>query len=75
METWKTGFYYVAKEAKVPIAFGYLDYKTKTAGIGKVIWPGEDMEADMREIMEFYQNIHPKFPELFSVDIRYLPKA
>jgi 1-acyl-sn-glycerol-3-phosphate acyltransferase len=75
METWKTGFYYVAKEAKVPIAFGYLDYKTRTAGIGKVIWPGEDMEADMREIMEFYQNIHPKFPELFSVDIRYSPKA
>jgi 1-acyl-sn-glycerol-3-phosphate acyltransferase len=74
MEQWKTGFYHVAKKAGVPIAFGYLDYKTKTAGIGKVIWPGEDMEADMREIMKFYAGIHPKFPELFSVDLRYLPK-
>jgi len=75
MEQWKTGFYHVAKKAAVPIAFGYLDYKTKTAGIGKVIWPGEDMEADMQEIMKFYLGIHPKFPELFSVDLRYLPKV
>ena len=73
MEHWKTGFYYVAKQAGVPIAFGYMDYKTKTAGIGKVMWPTDNMEADMKEIMAFYKNIHPKYPELFSTDIRYNP--
>ena len=73
MEQWKTGFYHVAKNAGVPIAFGYMDYQTKTAGIGKVMWPGDDMEADMREIMKFYVGIHPKFPELYSVDLRYMP--
>jgi hypothetical protein len=26
----------------------------------------------MREIMQFYADISPKFPELFSLDTRYL---
>lgn len=70
---WKTGFYYVAKEANVPIALAYLDYKNKIAGVGKVIWPSDDMEKDMKEIMEFY-NVpsRAKFPEKFSVDVSYL---
>lgn len=72
-DTWKTGFYHVAKKAGVPIAFGYLDYKNKIAGIGKVIWPGENMEADMKSVMAFYKDIHPKFPEKFALDHRYLP--
>jgi 1-acyl-sn-glycerol-3-phosphate acyltransferase len=70
---WKTGFYHVAKIAKVPIALGYLDYKTKVAGIGLILWPGEDMNADMKTIMAFYQNKHPKFPEKFAIDNRYHP--
>jgi 1-acyl-sn-glycerol-3-phosphate acyltransferase len=66
-EKWKTGFYQVAKGAGVPICLGYVDYKTKRAGIGKTIYPS-DFEADMREIMAFYQKITPKFPEKFSID-------
>jgi len=71
-EHWRTGFYYVAKKAGVPIVLGFLDYKNKVSGIGKVIWPSEDMEADMRIIMDFYRNIHARFPEKFSVDVRYI---
>lgn len=70
---WKTGFYHVAKNAGVPILLSYLDYKTKKAGVGKMIWPSDDMEADMREIMEFYNTqAVGKNPEDFSVDVRYL---
>jgi 1-acyl-sn-glycerol-3-phosphate acyltransferase len=72
-EEWKTGFYHVAKKAGVPIALGYLDFKTKTAGIGKVLFPGDDLEADMKSIMAFYQNIAPKYPENFSIDKRFEP--
>lgn len=69
---WKTGFYHIAKAANVPILCGYLDYKNKVAGIGKMIMPGDDMESDMREIMKFYQEkCHAKNPELFSVDLDY----
>lgn len=73
--TWKTGFYHVAKTAGVPIALGYLDYQEKVAGIGKILWPGEDMETDMKTIMAFYQDKHPKFPEKFAIDDRYQPDS
>lgn len=72
-ETWKTGFYYVAKNAGVPIALGYMDYKRKVAGIGKVIYPTDDMEKDMKEIMAFYQTVNPCYPEKFSIDLRFQP--
>ncbi len=69
---WKTGFYHVAKGAGVPIGLGYLDYGKKEAGIAKVVYPSDDMEADLREIMEFYAPITPKHPKYFSVDERYI---
>ena len=70
---WKTGFYHVAVGAKVPIALGYLDYKNKVAGVGKIITPSGDMAKDMRAIMAFYQNIQGKHPEKFSIDLDYKP--
>lgn len=71
-EKWKTGFYHVASNAKVPIALGYLDYKKKIAGVGKVIMPSGDMKADMKKIMEFYKDKTPKFPEKYSPDLQYV---
>ena len=68
---WKTGFYYVAHGAKVPIALGYMDFEKKEAGIGKVIYPSGDIHKDMREIMDFYRNIKGRHPERFSLDLDY----
>jgi hypothetical protein len=62
----------VAVGAGVPIALGYLDYKNKVAGVGKIIYPSGDMKKDMKEIMLFYKDIHPKHPEKFSIDPEYL---
>ncbi|MEB5928999.1 1-acyl-sn-glycerol-3-phosphate acyltransferase [Acinetobacter schindleri] len=70
-EQWKTGFYYVAVNAGVPIALAYMDYKQKKAGVGKIIHPTGNFEEDMAEIMDFYAGIQAKFPEEFSVDQRY----
>jgi len=72
-EHWKTGFYYVAKAANVPIVMAYLDYPNKIAGIGNIILPTDDMEADMKYIMSYY-NVPEKarFPEYFSIDTRYI---
>ncbi len=68
---WKTGFYYIAKGANLPIAFGFLDYAKKQSGLGGVMHLSDDMEADMVKIMDFYRNISGKRPELFSLDERY----
>jgi hypothetical protein len=61
----------VAVGAKVPIGLGYLDYKNKVAGVGKMLYPSGDMEIDMKEIMAFYKDIKGKHPEKFSIDQDY----
>jgi 1-acyl-sn-glycerol-3-phosphate acyltransferase len=71
IEEWKSGFYRLAKQAKVPICLGYLDYKTKTAGVGAVVYPSEDMKNDLKKVMHFYETKQPKYPKKFSTDIRY----
>lgn len=70
---WKTGFYYIALEAGMPICLGYLDYAKKYAGIPKMIYPSGDIDADMREIMAFYADKTGRHPQQFSLDQRYLP--
>ena len=70
-EQWKTGFYFVAKKANVPICLAFLDYKNKVAGVGKTIVPSDNIEKDMKEIMSFYKDKTAKFPNKFSVDLRY----
>ncbi len=74
VEEWKTGFYYIAKGAGVPILLGYMDYTTRKAGVGKIIYPSDDMDADMREIMEFYKYFDGKHPELCVMDRRWAPE-
>ena len=71
VKAWKTGFYHIAVGAKVPIALGYLDYKNKIAGVGKMLYPSGDMEKDMKEIMAFYKPIQGKHSERFSIDLDY----
>lgn len=70
-ENWKTGFYYIAQKAKVPIVLGFADYENKTAGTGLIIYP-EDFETDMKKIMDFFRDIKGKRPENFKLDSRYL---
>lgn len=73
-DTWKMGFYHIAKMAEVPIALGYLDYKKKEAGVGGMFLPSDDVNKDMQIVYDFYKNISPKYPENFSFDKRYLPE-
>ncbi|MDZ4281109.1 MAG: lysophospholipid acyltransferase family protein [Hydrogenophaga sp.] len=51
---WKTGFYYIAREAKVPIVMAYMDYERKISGLGPLFEPTGDVEADMAAIKAFY---------------------
>lgn len=67
VKKWKSGFYYVALNAKVPLVLGYLDYKNKISGIGPTIYPSGNYEKDLKIIQEFYATIPPKFPDKFAV--------
>ena len=65
VEKWKTGFYYVALKANVPLALAFMNYETKQSGIAKLFYPTGDYKKDMKEIMDFYKNIKGKNPENF----------
>jgi 1-acyl-sn-glycerol-3-phosphate acyltransferase len=60
---WKSGFYWVAVQAGVPIILGFLDYTKKRGGLGEVLHPTGDIDADFEKIRSFYQGIEGKFPD------------
>ena len=60
---WRTGFYYIALGAGVPIVMGYLDYKHKVVGFGPTFTPSGDINADFAFLRDFYQGKTGKFPE------------
>jgi len=68
---WKSGFYYTALEAKVPICLAFMDYKTRTTGVGMCFMPSDNIEEDMKIIMNFYRDKTGRHPESFALDERY----
>ena len=69
VEKWRTGFYYIALTAKVPIALAFINYETKSCGVDKIIYPTGNFKADMKQIMDFYKDMKGGNPESFSLDV------
>ncbi len=66
----KRGFYFIARQANVPIYLGFLNYGNKTVSFGERFIPTGDIDADMTYIHNYYVNINPtaKHADQFSVD-------
>ena len=62
-EVWKTGFYYIALEANIPIVLAYVDYPKKEIGIGMHFTPSGDIHQDLEIIKAFYKTKQGKYPE------------
>ncbi len=60
---WKTGFYYIALGAGVPIILGFIDYPRRSLGLGPVFRPSGDLDADLERIRDFYADKTGKRPE------------
>ena len=67
VERWKKGFYFIALQAKVPIFLAFLDYRRKEGGLGTMLYPSGDFEADFRIIEEFYKDKQARNPENFNL--------
>ncbi len=63
---WKSGFYWIAHTAQVPVICGYLDYSRRRACLGYSFVPTGDVDADMEKVRAFYASVRGKFPELES---------
>lgn len=53
-DRWRSGFHHIARTAGVPIVCGFVDYGTRTLGLGPTVPPTEDVVADMDQIRAFY---------------------
>lgn len=60
---WKSGFYWIAHEAQVPVVCTFLDYARRRAGVGLSFVPTGDVKADMERVRAFYAPIRGRFPE------------
>jgi 1-acyl-sn-glycerol-3-phosphate acyltransferase len=58
---WKSGFYHIAMGAGVPLAFAYVDYARKQAGIGEIFQPTGDYDADLAHMLKFYSDKSGRF--------------
>ena len=63
---WKSGFYWIAHTARVPVICGYLDFGKRRANLGYTFVPTGDVEADMDKVREFYDGVRGKVPKLES---------
>ena len=69
-EKWKTGFYYLAVGAGVPILPVALDYKTKEIRFMSLVYPTGDIEADLPKIYAQYKGVLPRHPERLSQPLK-----
>ena len=63
---WKSGFYYMALGAQVPIVLAFIDYRLKHIGFGPSLFPSGDIQADFAQMRAFYADKEGLYPENHS---------
>ena len=64
---WRTGFYYIALGAKLPILLYGVDFERKLIQCTKTIIPTGNIEEDMKEIKAYFKDFKGKKPEKFAL--------
>ncbi len=64
VDKWRTGFYYIAKGANVPIVMITLDFKYKQIKISEPYAITNDMEVDFKHFHNYFDGVEGKHPEL-----------
>lgn len=62
-EKWKSGFYYIAQKAKIPIVMVAFDYGNKQVKVEPAFMPSGDYEKDLKMMLDYYRKVKGKFPE------------
>jgi 1-acyl-sn-glycerol-3-phosphate acyltransferase len=62
VKEWKTGFYYISLEAKVPIIPVAFDYGKKEVRLGNPFFPTGNYEQDVKVLEAFYEGVVGKIP-------------
>jgi len=67
VDKWKTGFYYIAKGANVPLVLMTFDFGNKQVKISEPYYLTDSMENDLEFIYSFYRGVKGKIPEGFNL--------
>ncbi|EAR01877.1 1-acyl-sn-glycerol-3-phosphate acyltransferase [Maribacter sp. HTCC2170] len=63
VDKWKTGFYYIAKTANVPIVLVAFDYGNKQIKFSEPQIPSKNLNEDYKTYISFFQGVVGKIPE------------
>ena len=63
-DDWKTGFFYIAKSAEIPIVPTSIDYSTKTVHIGDPVFVTGDVHESVRNLKVWFSGFKGKYPEM-----------
>jgi len=72
VDKWKTGFYYIAVRAEIPIILVKFDYKNKEVHFSEPFFPTGDFDKDMQFIAKHFQGTIGKNPDQASDVSQYL---
>lgn len=60
---WRSGFYYIAKGAGVPLVMVLFDYANKRMRVGPTVWPSDSYEADLPRIQALFAGVEGRNPD------------
>ena len=63
---WKRGFHHVARKAEIPVLIVYVDSAIRTIGIEGLMDPSDDVDADIRQLKQFYDSKGGLKPENYA---------
>lgn len=69
VKRFKRGFYEIAIQSNVPVAVTYINYKTRRMGVGPLIEPTGDFDADMCRILDFYTDVVPRNKDGWDINL------
>lgn len=64
VEKLRTGFYFIAKGANIPIIPCGFDFEKKVIKVGEPFYPTDNQELDIQFLIQFYHTIKGKNQEL-----------
>lgn len=63
VQKWRTGFYYIAKKANVPIIMISFDFENNQNKISEPFYPTNNMEMDFKFMHHFFEGVKGKIPK------------
>ena len=60
-DRYKTGFFYIAKKANIPIGLCYIDYKEKKIGLSDFYYVGDEVDVEIQKLHDFFDKRTPKY--------------